>query len=41
MIASPESADWLRDNAADLLRRTYTWDAIAVATLDVYRVALG
>jgi glycogen synthase len=41
VIASPESADWLRDNAAELLRRTYTWDAIAGTTLDVYRVALG
>ncbi len=36
----PAAAARLRDNAADLLRRTYTWDAIAVATLDVYRTAL-
>ena len=30
----------LRDNAAALLRRTYTWDAIATATVDVYGHAL-
>jgi glycogen(starch) synthase len=38
--ADPTAADRLRHNAAELLRRTYTWDAIAVATMDVYRVAL-
>ncbi len=37
----PGAAAHLRSNAADLLRLTYTWDAIAVATVDVYRVALG
>ena len=41
VIADPQSAHWLRDNAADLLQRAYTWDAIATATVDVYRVALG
>ncbi|MFM2078688.1 MAG: hypothetical protein RJA49_2578 [Actinomycetota bacterium] len=38
--ADPTAADRLRHNAAELLRRTYTWDAIAAATVDVYRVAL-
>jgi glycosyltransferase involved in cell wall biosynthesis len=39
--ADPKAAAHLRSNAADLLRLTYTWDAIAVTTVDVYRVALG
>ncbi len=39
--ADPNAAAHLRSNAADLLRLTYTWDAIAVTTVDVYRVALG
>jgi hypothetical protein len=39
--AHPGTAERLRHNAADLLRRTYTWDAIAASTVDVYRVALG
>jgi len=41
VIADPRSAEWLRDNAADLLERAYTWDAIAATTVDVYHVALG
>lgn len=39
--ADPGTAERLRHNAADLLRRTYTWDAIAASTVDVYRVALS
>ena len=40
LLADPVGAERLRTNAVDLLRRTYTWDAIAVATIEVYRAAL-
>lgn len=36
VLHQPHLADRLRDNAASLLERTYTWDAIAAATADVY-----
>jgi len=39
VIADPSAADHLRTNAAALLERTYTWDAIAATTLEVYRTA--
>jgi len=39
VLADPELAVTLRTNAADLLQRTYTWDAIAHATVAVYRKA--
>ena len=41
IVAEPDTAPLLRTNAAELLQRSYTWDAIAAATVDVYRVALG
>jgi glycogen(starch) synthase len=41
VLADPRGADRMRTNAADLLRRTYTWDAIAAATVEVYRTALA
>ena len=40
VLADPGAAAHLRDAAADLLRRTYTWDAIAVFTAMVYQRAL-
>jgi glycogen(starch) synthase len=40
VLADPGAAAHLRDAAADLLRRTYTWDAIAVSTAMVYQRAL-
>lgn len=40
LIADPAAAERLRSNAVDLLRLTYTWDAIAAATVDVYRRTL-
>lgn len=40
VIDDPAAAARLRGNAASLLRRTYTWDAIAATTVDVYRAAL-
>jgi glycogen(starch) synthase len=39
VLADPDGAERLRSNAAGLLRRTYTWDAIATATAAVYRTA--
>ena len=41
VIAEPATAERLRTNAAELLRRSYTWDAIAAATVEVYAVALA
>ena len=41
VLADPAAADRMRTNAAALLRRTYTWDAIAAATVEVYRTALA
>ena len=36
VVADPSGAEALRTAAAELLRRTYTWDAIATSTVDVY-----
>ena len=41
VIDDPATAERLRTNAADLLRRSYTWDAIATATVQVYQAALA
>lgn len=41
VIADPAAADRLRHTAADLLRNTYTWDAIADETVEVYRAAMA
>jgi glycogen(starch) synthase len=41
VVADPGAADRMRANAAGLLRKTYTWDAIAAETLAVYRIAVG
>ena len=40
VVADPSAADRMRANAASLLRKTYTWDAIAAETVEVYRIAL-
>jgi glycogen(starch) synthase len=41
VLADAAGAEQLRTNAASLLRRTYSWDAIAAATVEVYQVAVG
>lgn len=41
VVANPAAADRMRANAAELLRATYTWAAIAEKTVAVYRRALG
>ncbi len=40
LITSPELATELRQRAAELLDASYTWDAIAARTCDVYRDVL-
>ncbi len=39
VLADTAAADTMRVNAAVLLGKTYTWDAIAVETVEVYKVA--
>jgi len=39
VLTDPHLADRLRTHASTLLRRTYTWDAIAARTAEVYEVA--
>ncbi|MEI8237906.1 MAG: glycosyltransferase family 4 protein [Actinomycetota bacterium] len=41
VIADPTAAERLRVEADALLRSTYTWDAIAQATAEVYRITVG
>ena len=41
VLHQPHTADALRELAAGLLERTYSWDAIAAATVDVYRREIG
>ena len=41
VLTDRSAADRLRTSAAQLLRRTYTWDAVATVTVDVYRAALA
>jgi glycogen(starch) synthase len=40
VLSDETVAERLRRNAAGLLHRSYSWDAIASATVDVYRIAL-
>ncbi len=40
LVASPAVGAGLRERAAGLLAGTYTWDAIATRTIEVYRVAM-
>ncbi|MFZ9629321.1 MAG: glycosyltransferase family 4 protein [Ilumatobacteraceae bacterium] len=39
VVTDPTGADRLRTEAASLLRRTYSWDAVAASTIEVYRDA--
>jgi glycogen(starch) synthase len=39
VLSDPEAAEHMRTEAAALLRRTYSWDAVAAATLRVYDAA--
>ena len=39
IVTDPAGADRVRTEAASLLRRTYSWDAVATSTIDVYRDA--
>lgn len=41
LIADPALGESLRRHSAELLARTYTWDAIATATANVYSRAVG
>ena len=41
VVADPAAGDRMRSNAAELLRRTYTWDAIATETTAVYGIAIS
>lgn len=41
LMADPVLGEDLRARSAELLAGTYTWDAIATSTADVYRVALS
>ena len=41
VLADPAAADLMRANAATLLRKTYTWDAVAAETVEVYHTALS
>lgn len=41
VLADDAGAEQLRVNAASLLRRTYSWDAIGAATVEVYRTAVA
>lgn len=41
VLADAHAAEHLRANAARLLRRSYTWDAIAVETVAVYATAIA
>ncbi len=39
VLADPTAADRMKRNAAALLGKTYTWDAVAVETVEVYTAA--
>lgn len=41
VVTGQAAAERMRLEAAALLRRTYSWDAVAAATVDVYRAAAG
>lgn len=41
VIDQPVAADRMRASAEELLRKTYTWDAIAARTVAVYREAIA
>ena len=37
ILSDPDHAKWLTENAKDILNKDYSWEAVAMKTVDVYR----
>jgi glycogen(starch) synthase len=41
ILSDPDHAKWLTENAKDKLHKAYSWEAVAMKTVDVYRKVVG
>ena len=41
ILSNPDHAKWLTQNAREILHKTYTWEAAAKKTVEVYKKAVG
>jgi glycosyltransferase involved in cell wall biosynthesis len=41
VLSDPDHARWLTDNAKDKLHKAYSWEAVAMKTVEVYRKLVG
>ena len=41
VLSNPEHARWLTQNAREILHKTYSWEAVAMRTTEVYKGVVG
>ncbi len=41
ILSNPSHAEWLTQNARERLHKTYSWEAVAMKTVEVYEKAVG
>ncbi len=41
VLSDPDHARWLTENAKDILHKAYTWEAVAMKTVEVYNKLVG
>ncbi len=41
ILSDPDHAKWLTDNAKDILHKDYSWEAVAMKTVEVYKKVVG
>lgn len=41
VLSNPDHANWITKNASEKVQKTYSWEAIADRTVDIYKEALG
>jgi len=41
VLSDPDHARWLTQNAREILHKTYSWEAVAMKTVEVYEKAVG
>ena len=41
VLSNPDHARWLTQNAREILHKTYSWEAIAMRTVEVYKEVVG
>ena len=41
VLSDSDHAKWLTENAKDILNKDYSWEAVAMKTVEVYRKVVG